>query len=95
MEDKFTRTVTETAKMRVLHVLMVLYERFGSMSESGEHMLELPLSRQDLAALVGITPESMSRTIRRLENEGLAQFEGRRVRLANMDNLLEVMQLMH
>lgn len=79
-EDRLVRTVTKTAAARVLGILTGLYVHFGEISRAGEPVLELPISRQDLAALVGIVPESLSRAIRRLEHAGIARFDGRCVR---------------
>ncbi len=86
-DDKFVRTVTQTAKIRVLHILMVLYERFGRTTDDGHPILELPLSRQDLAALIGVTPESISRAIQKIENERIVRFDGRTVVFNDMEML--------
>lgn len=94
-EDRFFHSVTQSAKVRAIHMLLVLYERFGRETGPGEHVLELPVSRRDLAALIGIAPESMSRTIRRLEEEEIARFDGRSVRLANIDRLFDELELLH
>jgi len=84
-EDRYTESVTWKAKTRLLHVLLVLNERFGVETENGEHHIELPVSRQDLAELIGTAPETMSRTIHRIQTEGLAQFDGRTVRIFDID----------
>jgi CRP/FNR family transcriptional regulator len=67
---------------------MVLYERFGSLNEDGEPVLDLPLSRQDIAALIGSTPETVSRSISKVQDEGLARFKGRKVLLQDIDELM-------
>lgn len=84
-EDRYLESITWKAKTRLLHVLLVLNERFGSETEDGEHRVELPVSRQDLAELVGTAPETMSRIIHRIQNEGLARFDGRTVHLLDLD----------
>ena len=88
-EDRFFRSATWSAKARVIHILFVLYQRFGDDVAPGEHILHLPLSRQDLAALIGIAPETMSRMIRWLENERIARFDGGQVHLLDVDRLLD------
>ena len=87
VEDRYMESVTSRAKTRLLHLLLVLYERFGMETEGGEYLIELPISRQDLAALIGTAPETMSRTIHRLQTERLAQFDGRTVRIFNIDTI--------
>lgn len=86
-EERLVRTVTKNAAHRVLRILAGLYVHFGEVSRAGEPVLELPISRQDLAGLVGIVPESLSRTIRRLESAGIARFDGRCVRFTDTDCL--------
>ena len=84
-EDRYLESVTWKAKTRLLHVLLVLNERFGSETENGEHHVELPVSRQDLAELIGTAPETMSRIIHRIQTEGLARFDGRTVHILDID----------
>jgi len=88
-EDRYFESVNFTVHMRLLNLLMVLYERFGHLDEQGEPLLELPLARQDLAAMIGTSPESMSRTIAKMQRQGLARFEGRSVRFHSIDSLVE------
>jgi len=88
-EDRHFESVTLTVKARLLSLLMVLYERFGYLNENGESMMDLPISRQDIAALIGASPETISRSISTVQDEGLAQFKGREVRFRNMDALIE------
>ncbi len=84
-EKRYMESVTWKAKTRLLHILFVLYEKFGTETQCGEHLIELPISRQDLADLIGTAPETMSRTIQRIEGEGLARFDGRTVRISNLN----------
>jgi CRP/FNR family transcriptional regulator len=86
-EERHFESITFTVKYRLLNLLMVLYERFGRLDENGEPMLELPLSRQDIAALLGASPETISRSITKVQEEGLVQFKGRRVSLQNIEEL--------
>ena len=43
--------------------------------------MKLPLSRGDLADLIGVQPETMSRLVKRLEADGDFHFSGRMVRM--------------
>lgn len=88
VEDRYIENVTSRAKTRLLHMLLALYERFGMETEEGAYLIELPISRQDLAGLIGTAPETMSRTIHRIQTEGLAQFDGRTVRIFDIDAIL-------
>ncbi len=83
-ESRYMESVTWKARTRLLHVLSLLCDRFGTETQGGDYLLKLPISRQDLAGLIGTTPETMSRTIQRIECDGLAQFDGRTVRISNL-----------
>jgi len=49
----------------------------------GQHeKIELTLSKKDIAAAIGATPETLSRLILRLKEDGLLEWEGKTVRLA-------------
>lgn len=53
LEDNFVETKMTNVRSRFLHILTVLYERFGHFDESLGDVLEIPIARQGLAALVG------------------------------------------
>ncbi len=78
---------TLSVRDRFIHLLLVLRSKYGSLDKAGALTIELPLSRQDLAALIGTRPETLARTIRQLEDEGAAHFEGRRIRIAEPETL--------
>lgn len=78
-EEKVLRDATLSVRHRLAHFINTLSERYGYIADDGSVTVEIPVSRQDLAALMGVRPESMSRTIRGIEDEGAARFTGRRV----------------
>ena len=88
-EDKFLESVTLTVRARFAHLLLILKDRYATDVEDGAISLELPLSRQDLAAMIGIRPETMSRTIRQFEDDGIAHFSGRTVHVPRIASLLD------
>lgn len=60
----------------------------GRQSVGGEWHVELPVQRRDLAAMVGARPETISRIIHWMEEEGLARFNGRHVEIPSLDLLV-------
>ncbi len=95
VEEKFHQGVTLSVRSRFVHLILVLKERYSSLAEDGTLTIELPLSRQDLAAMIGTRPETLARTIRHMEDEGVAQFSGRILRVPNVNALFEDMELGH
>jgi len=92
-EEKVLHSATLPVRARFAHLLLVLKDRYGISGDNGEMDLELPLSRQDMAAMIGIRPESMSRTIRSLEDDDIARFSGRRVHVPRLKSLVEELEM--
>jgi CRP/FNR family transcriptional regulator len=76
-------------RARLANVLLVLKDRYASADEEGNLRFELPLSRGVLASLIGARPESLSRAINALGQDGVAQFRGREVLVSDLDDLLD------
>jgi len=87
-EEKILQSTTSPVRARFAHLLLVLKDRYGVAGEDGALVLDLPLSRQDMAAMIGIRPESMSRAIRSFEEDDIAHFSGRRVHVARIEDLI-------
>lgn len=56
----------------------------------GPRRLRLPLSRQDMAAALGVEPETVSRLIGRLRDEGVLRISGRWIELASLERLSKI-----
>lgn len=69
--------VTETVPQRTATALLRLAEKLGEDRGSHGILLEVPLSRADLAGLARSTPESVSRVMSRWKKEGVVD-SGRR-----------------
>lgn len=80
-------------RARLSHLLLALKDRFGSVREDGTLTIALPLSRQDMAAMIGTRPETIARTIKALETDGVALFEGRQVIVGDLDALLDEIEV--
>jgi len=92
-EDKILEIATLPIRSRFAHLLLVFKARYGTINNSGEMTIELPMSRKDLAALLGIQPESMSRQIRKFQDEDIARFTGRQVFVPHIENLLNELEV--
>lgn len=66
-----TRQSTATVAERLADVLLRLAEKFGEPARDGGTLIELPLSRADLAGLASSTPESVSRVMSRWRKEAV------------------------
>ena len=77
---------TSDVRTRVATALLKLAERLGDADEQGI-LIRAPLSRQDLAAMVGATPETVSRVMADLKREGLIDTGRQWVRVLDSEAL--------
>jgi len=82
------RTAVLSNRQKLLHLLAGLAGQHGRASDDGTHALDLPVSRRDLASMIGTRHETLSRIMGRLEDEGLARFSGRRVQIPSLAALM-------
>ncbi|MFD5867284.1 Crp/Fnr family transcriptional regulator [Corynebacterium sp. NPDC060344] len=66
----FSATTTGTVAQRVAHVLLRLAAKFGETRPQGL-VIQVPLSRADIAAMAGSTTESVSRAMSAMRRDGL------------------------
>lgn len=69
---------SQSASERVSGILLSLSEHFGVETRSGL-MIDLSLTHETLAAMVGVTRSFFSTTLKQLERNGLVQTERRRI----------------
>ncbi len=88
-ESDYVRSLTMGMKSRFLHLILIFYERFGYQDEDGNSVVELPVKRGELAELVGVRPESISRLIDQLQSDEIMCFNDRRVHFSDVDEVLQ------
>jgi len=91
-EDERVKALALPLRARAAHLLLVLKDRSASADEQGRLTIELPLSRRDLAAMLGTRPESLSRLIRDFASDGVAHFGPREVVVPDLDALLDELE---
>lgn len=91
-EDTILHNTALPTRKRLVHLLLSLKDQYGEMNEAGVLRVELPLSRQEIGSILGARPETITRTIHALEEDGVAVFSGRAVRVADLDLLLDELE---
>lgn len=94
-EDERVRALTLPLRARLAHLLLVFKDRSSTVDDEGTLTIELPLSRRDIAAMVGARPESLSRVLRDLENDGVATFDRRQAVVPDLDLLIDEVERVH
>ncbi|MEQ1652745.1 MAG: Crp/Fnr family transcriptional regulator [Hyphomicrobium sp.] len=89
-QDSLLRQVTVPCQQRLQYALLLLAQYHGEHQVDGSWLVELPVTRRDLASMVGMRPETMSRVLRTIEDANLAHFEGRHVLIPHLDALRDI-----
>ena len=76
-------------RSRLAHLLLAFRERFGRVNEDGTLLIDLPVARRDLAAMIGTRPETLARLLRVFRDEGVARFTRNVVTIPDLDGLLD------
>lgn len=76
---QYRQLATEKVERRIARALLRLSDRLGTPAASGGIVVQLPLSREDIAQLTGTTPYTVSRVISRWEAAGLLQAKRHRL----------------
>lgn len=80
-ENNCAVLLTAGLKGRLYQLLRVLYASYGRQVGAADYLIDLPIQRKDLAALLGATPESISRLIKEVAERGIV-FNGRKVAIS-------------
>lgn len=88
-EEALLHQSTLPVRVRVVHLLLSLKDRFGEVGDDGVLEIALPMARQDMAALLGARPETIARALHDLKADGVVQLEGRHALVPDLDLLLD------
>lgn len=74
------------AFQKVASILMICAERFGEKGENGI-FIPIPLAHKDLAMFVGMTRETVSIEVKKLERKGIISYKNRFIVVKDMEKL--------
>jgi CRP/FNR family transcriptional regulator len=74
-----------SAEKRVLLFLKNLCESRGIQPVENSTIIPLPMTKGDIASYLGLRPESLSRALSRLQNEGLIRNHAKEIELLNVE----------
>jgi CRP/FNR family transcriptional regulator len=88
-EESSMQQALYTVRIRLAHLLLTLKDHYASVDEDGTIVMSLPMTRQDIAALLGARPETIYRTIQQMETDKVVNFSGHTVIIPDLDLLLD------
>jgi CRP-like cAMP-binding protein len=89
LQVQYRQLATEKVERRVARALLRLVQQAGRRIDSGV-LIDLPLSRDDIAQMTGTTLFTVSRIISRFEAEGILEAGRQRMVIRNPHGLLKV-----
>jgi CRP-like cAMP-binding protein len=92
IEDRLLDQVDKPAHVRMARLLLVLRQTHGKPGARGVD-LNIELSRQDIAAMIGTTQETAIRLLSRFKARGFIQLNKRAITILNPDALLKASRL--
>ncbi|MBQ4901411.1 Crp/Fnr family transcriptional regulator [Paenibacillus sp. Marseille-P2973] len=91
-ENLAQNLATKNSEVRVAYTILEFCRKFGSKRSEGV-LIELPLSREEVASYVGVTRETISRKFSKFEKLGFISLLGNKQLLVkNQEALLEYIQ---
>lgn len=80
--ETITTLAQKTVRERLAEVLMMLEEQLGN---DNENYINISLTREEMANLIGTATESAIRLISEFKNDGLISVQGRRIKIVNRE----------
>ena len=74
------------ARSKVASILLICAERFGK-KQGQATVIDVPLTHSDIATLVGMTRETVSIEMKKLQKEKLISYKGRYLAILNLAGL--------
>lgn len=82
MEEKVSDLSQKTVRERLAHTLLMLKDTYGVDGEENTK-IDIALSREDLASIVGTATETVIRLLSEFKSDGYVSFEGKKIRVLN------------
>jgi CRP/FNR family transcriptional regulator len=86
-ENKIINLKQKSVIQRVCEALLILKEKFGL---TEDNYLRVKLSRREIGDLAGITTETTIRTLSKLNKKGVIVLEGKKIRLMDKNQLIQL-----
>lgn len=75
---------------RIAHLICELFARLAAVGLCKDETCHIPITQTDLSEATGITPVHVNRTVQLLRGEGLIEWKGREIHVADMSALRRV-----
>jgi CRP-like cAMP-binding protein len=83
LEDKVEGMNTKTVRQRLVQLLLSFCQTYG-MRKAGEVFIDLKITRAEMAAMVGTTPETIIRILSDMDSTGIIRQDGKKIFIPDM-----------
>ena len=90
-ESKITNIAQKPVLERLAETLIMLKEYYGT--ESDNNYLNINITREEIANIIGTATETVIRLMSDLKKEGMIKLEGKKIRIVKCDELLKLANL--
>lgn len=90
IEEKIATISMLSVRERLASCLLMLKETYGLEGTNSSSIIEIALSREDLANLIGTATETVIRLLSEFKNDGLIEFIGKKIKVSNPQALAKV-----
>ncbi len=80
---KESLTLIETLSLKEIPQRLAMFLSRTLVKDGREELIELPFSQRELAKIIGATPETLSRVLRKFSDDGVLTSDGRTIRVLN------------
>ena len=91
-EDLATSIAQKSVRERMAELLLILKESYGKPLKNGV-MIDLWLTREEMAEMIGVTQETAIRLVSDFRKEGLIEVKDREITLLDLSSLVEIANL--
>lgn len=90
-ENKITNIAQKPVLERLAETLLMLQEYYGM--EEDDHSLNITITREEIANIVGTATETVIRLMSDLRKEGMIKLDGKKIKIIKSDALLKLANL--
>jgi len=87
MEDKLVSIAQKSVRERLAATLLMLKETYGMEGENSE-LIDIALSREDLANIIGTATETVIRLLSEFKNQKIISLEGKKIKVLKPQDLV-------
>ncbi len=88
MEDKLVTIAQKSVRERLATTLLMLKETYGMEGEESV-LIDIALSREDLANIIGTATETVIRLLSEFKNDQLISLEGKKIKIVDSNGLMK------